>query len=291
MSPEESLVPDDPSQIGPLVTTEWLSRHLTDPSLRLADCRWYLGEPARGRQEYDRAHIPGAAYVSLNDDLSAPEGPGRHPLPDPESTAALLGNLGFGDDAKVVAYDDRGGAVASRLWWMLHSIGHPKVAVLDGGLTAWRAEGRALNTEPTTYAPQPLTVRRRPHVIHAERLADGLGAVTLIDARDADRYRGEHEPVDPVAGHIPTAINVPMAGNLGDDDRFLDPDRLRDRFAISVQPGHDTVVYCGSGVTACHDILAMEIAGLPPATLYPGSWSDWSATGRPIAIGDDPGTR
>jgi thiosulfate/3-mercaptopyruvate sulfurtransferase len=290
--PEEvSMIDDTAPPFGPLVSTEWLERHLADSSLRLADCRWYLGEPDHGRREYDRGHLPGAVYVSLDDDLSAPEGPGRHPLPDAESIAARLGDLGFGDDSVVVAYDDRGGAVASRMWWMLRSIGHRNVAVLDGGLTAWRTEGRPLRTDATTRAPQRLTVRRQPQVIDAARLADRLGTVTLIDARDGDRYRGEREPIDPVAGHIPTAINVPMSGNLGDDHRFLEPDVLRARFEASTAPDTEIVVYCGSGVTACHDILAMEIAGFPPATLYAGSWSDWSSSDRPVRTGDEPGTR
>jgi thiosulfate/3-mercaptopyruvate sulfurtransferase len=199
--------------------------------------------------------------------------------------------MGFGDHSIIVAYDDRGGAVASRLWWMLRSIGHDAVAVLDGGLPAWRSTGGPLSTAPTSRSPARLTVRRQPRTIDATSLQANLGSVTLIDARDGDRYRGEREPVDPVAGHIPTAINLPMTGNLAENDRFLAPGTLRARFETEVDPHRDTVVYCGSGVTACHDILAMEIAGLPAAMLYPGSWSDWCAIERPIATGEDPGTR
>ncbi|MDJ0961734.1 MAG: sulfurtransferase [Acidimicrobiia bacterium] len=276
---------------GPLVTTTWLAAHLDDPQMRLADCRWYLGEPDRGSAEYRRGHIPGAVYVSLDDDLSAPTGPGRHPLPQPEDYAARLGSMGFGDDAVIVAYDDRGGAIASRLWWMLRSIGHRAVAVLDGGLTAWLAEGRPTSTLAGTHAAEPLTVRARPRTIDAATLEENLGSMLLIDARDADRYRGEHEPVDPVAGHIPSAINVPMTGNLRDDARFLDAGALHARYADAGVTGRESVVYCGSGVTACHDILAMEIAGLPTATLYPGSWSDWSSSGRRVMTGEAPGTR
>ncbi len=276
---------------GPLVTSRWLGEHLYDGTLRLADCRWYLGEPARGPNEYRRGHIPGAVYVSLDDDLSAPTGAGRHPLPEPEDYAAHLSSMGFGDDVIVVAYDDRGGAVASRLWWMLRSIGHPAVAVLDGGLTHWVAEGRQVSTRPGEYPAALLTVRDRPRTVDAEDLESRLGTVALIDARDGDRYRGEREPVDPIAGHIPTAVSVPMAGNLGDDERFLQPAELRARYEAAGAGGTETIVYCGSGVTACHDILAMEVAGLTPAALYPGSWSDWGSSGLPIATGDDPGTR
>ena len=279
------------TEFGPLVSTAWLHEHLTDASLRLADCRWYLDEPARGRREFDREHIPGAVYVSLDDDLSAPEGPGRHPLPDAASIAARFGALGFGDDARIVAYDDRGGAIAARMWWMLRAIGHTQVAVLDGGLTAWRAEGRPLTADTRMHAPQSLTVRSQPRTIDADRLADRLGTIVLIDARDGERYRGEREPIDPVAGHIPTAVNVPMTGNLGDDDRFLEPAALRERFEAAITGDAEPVVYCGSGVTACHDIRAMEIGGLPETTLYPGSWSDWCTTGRAIATGENPRTR
>jgi thiosulfate/3-mercaptopyruvate sulfurtransferase len=277
---------------GPLATTTWLDDHLGDVGLRVADCRWYLGEPARGVAEYHAGHIPGAVYVSLDDDLSAPEGAGRHPLPRPADYARRLGELGFGDDHTIVAYDDRGGAVAARMWWMLRAIGHPRVAVLDGGLTAWLAEERATTTMAGSYEAARLSVHGSGVTIDGDALERRLGAVTLVDARDADRYRGEREPVDPVAGHIPTAISLPLGGNLRADLRFADPGVLRKRFlAAGVTPDRETVVYCGSGVTACHDILAMELAGLPAATLYPGSWSDWSTTRRAVATGSDPGTR
>ena len=264
---------EDRRAVGPLVSAQWLAEQLESPGLRLADCRWYLHEPDRGRRE----------------DLSAPQGPGRHPLPAPETWAAHLDSMGFGDDHTVVVYDDRGGAVASRMWWMLWSIGHRSVAVLDGGLTAWRAgRGREATVSHAAPAAQ-LTVRSRPITVDAATLQERLGSVVLIDARDADRYRGEHEPIDPIAGHIPTALSLPLSGNLRADETFEDPSTLRRRYAGSgVGESGETVVYCGSGVTACHDILAMEIAGMPTAALYPGSWSDWSASNRPVAVGENP---
>ncbi len=276
----------------PLVTASWLRDHLDDPALRLADCRWYLGEPERGMAAYNAGHIPGAAYVSLEADLSASLGPGRHPLPQPETYAAHLGALGYGDGHLIVAHDDRGGAVASRMWWMLRSIGHHAVAVLDGGLDAWRQVGGPIVTETTRHPAADLSVRATPVTVDADALEKRLGTVTLIDARDGDRYRGEHEPVDPVAGHIPTAVSLPLSGNLRDDATFADPEALRARYeAAGVEPDREVVVYCGSGVTACHDILAMELAGLPRATLYPGSWSDWGSSGRTVSTGPEPGTR
>ena len=275
--------------IEPIVSARWLTDNLGSPDLRLADCRWYLDEPNRGREEYDRGHIPGARYVSLDVDLSAPHGPGRHPLGSPETWAPHLGALGFGDDHVVVIYDDRSGAVAARMWWMLRSIGHRSVAVLDGGLAAWQAAGGSLSSEPGRYPASPLTIRATPEVIDADTLQARLGSVLLIDARDADRYRGEREPIDPIAGHIPTAVNLPMTGNLATDGTFADAATLRSRYRAAGADGTtEAVVYCGSGVTACHDILAMEIAGYPPATLYPGSWSDWSTAGRDVAVGDSP---
>ena len=282
----------DPTLPGPLVPTSWLDDHLGDPDLRVADCRWYLGEPARGIAEYHAGHIPGAVFVSLDDDLTAPRGAGRHPLPRPSDYARRLGELGFGNDHTIVAYDDRGGAVAARMWWMLRAIGHPRVAVLDGGLTAWLGEGRSMTTMAGSYEAAQLSVHGEGVTIDGEALESRLGAITLIDARDGDRYRGEREPVDPIAGHIPTAISLPLGGNLRPDLRFADAGMLRKRYlAAGVAPDRQTVVYCGSGVTACHDILAMELAGLPPATLYPGSWSDWSTAGRAVATGSEPGTR
>lgn len=274
---------------GPLVSVEWLQRHLAHDVLRLADVRWYLGEPGRGAAAFAAGHLPGAFYVDLESDLSAAEGPGRHPLPDWDVFARRMEQLGIGDDSVVVAYDDRGGAVAARLWWMLRAIGHHRSFVLDGGITAWEAAGRPLTTDEVDHPPGALTVRlTEGATIDREDLRGRLGSVLMIDARAAERYRGEQEPIDPVAGHIPGAVNAPYEANLDSDGRFLDPDRLAARYRELGAGGEaDTVVYCGSGVTACHNLLAMEHAGLGSAILYPGSWSDWSTAGLEVATGQD----
>ncbi len=277
---------------SPLVTTDWLAEHLDHSILRLADTRSYLGEPERGRRAYLEGHIPGAIYVDLESDLSADTGPGRHPLPDWEIFAARMSELGIGDRNRVVAYDDRGGAIAARLWWMLRAIGHEHVYVLDGGLTAWTADGHATSDRISTYLPAELSVNPQPGLtIHRDELRERLGFVLTLDARSGSRYRGEEEPIDPVAGHIPTAVNADYEGNLGEDQRFLPVDELIARYrALGVDGSRQVVTYCGSGVTACHDVLAMEHAGLDRSLLYPGSWSDWSTSDYPVATGAEPGT-
>lgn len=278
---------------GPLTGAGWLAAHLDDDRLRIVDCRWYLGEPDRGPAAYRSSHIRGAVYMDLDHDLSSvhsgPAGPGRHPLPDPAAFMATLGRNGIEPDTFVVAYDDRGGAVAARLWWMLRDLGHKNVAVLDGGLTNWPLElmdSMPVEPAPTTYLATP---GHMPQIDRAE-LAATLGTVHLLDARAGERFRGEVEPIDPIAGHIPTAHSAPLTDNLDVDERFKSPDALAARFAGLGIAGDDVVVsYCGSGVTACHNILAMEIAGIATSTLYPGSWSDWSTAGGPVAVGPDPG--
>ena len=274
---------------GPLVSVEWLQRHLAHDVLRLADVRWYLGDPDRGAAAYAVGHLPGAVYVDLDADLSAAGGPGRHPLPQWDAFARRMEQLGIGDDSVVVAYDDRGGAIAARLWWMLRTIGHRRTYVLDGGITAWEAAGHPLTTAVVDHPPGSLTVRRpEGATIDREELQLRLGSVLVLDARAAERYRGEHEPIDPVAGHIPGAVNAPYEGNLDSDGRFLDAERLAARYReLGVDGEADTVMYCGSGVTACHNLLAMEHAGLGSAVLYPGSWSDWSSAGLETATGSD----
>ncbi len=277
---------------SPLVGVAELAGRLGDPSLRIADCRWYLGEPEGGRAAYGEGHIPGAVYVDLERDLSASEGPGRHPLPAPHAFATAMGRLGIGDGRQVVAYDDRGGAVAARLWWLLRHVGHEAVQVLDGGLTAWQAAGHPVTAAIPEMTSATLSVRPRPgEIIGRAELRVALGDVVLVDARSSERYRGETEPVDPVAGHIPTAISAPYEDNLGPDGRFLSPADLRARYAArGVGDGREVVAYCGSGVTACHDVLAMTVAGFRGVRLYPGSWSDWSTAGFPAATGAKPGT-
>jgi thiosulfate/3-mercaptopyruvate sulfurtransferase len=278
---------------SPLVAAEELASRLGDPNLRVADVRWYLGQPGEGRRRYESAHIPGAVFVDLDTDLAAPSGAGRHPLPDPRSFASRIGALGIGDEHDVVVYDDAGGTIAARLWWMLDVLGHPSVALLDGGLPAWEAAGLPRTAEVPSYAPARLTAPgvAWPRTIDREALKERLGSVVLLDARAGPRYRGEVEPVDRVPGHIPSAVSAPTDGNLAGGARFLPAATLRQRFealAASSASG-DVVTSCGSGITACHNALAMRVAGLPDPILYPGSYSDWSASGERVAVGPEPG--
>lgn len=274
---------------SPLVTVDELSGRLDDPTLRIVDCRFRLDDPADGRRLYEVGHIPGAVYVSLDDDLSGPSGPGRHPLPEPNVFAGRLATLGVGDEHEVVAYDDAGGAYAARLWWMRRATGHSRVAVLDGGYQAWLASGLHVSTETPSYpAAAWSAVFEWPGVVDRAGVAEISSHATMVDARAAERYQGEVEPWDPVAGHIPGAVNLPYADNLGADGTFLSVDALRDRYSV-IPPDRPVVVYCGSGVTACHDLLAMELAGIEGVALYPGSWSDWSTSGGPVATGPEPG--
>ena len=278
--------------VQPLVSTSWLSERLADPALRVIDVRWYLADHAQGHREYLNAHVPGAQYLDVETDLSATTGRGRHPLPSPEVFAATLARRGIGNHHTVVAYDSAGGAVAARLWWRLRHLGHDDVAVLDGGWQAWTEEGLETTSEVSPLPPEEFVARVRPGgVIEREELLDRMGEWRLIDARALERYEGIFEPVDPAAGHIPSAINMDFAGNLGADGRFLDPETLRRRYAVEGKTSAgDTVVYCGSGVTACHTLLAHVVAGLPEPKLYAGSWSDWAGAGLPVAVGAEPGT-
>ena len=247
----------------------------------IVDCRFDLMNPAAGRKAWEQGHIPGAWYADLDLDLASPRGPdtGRHPLPDPDAFARLLGSWGLQPGQLLVAYDDVGGAIAARLWWLLKQGGHHPVALLDGGLAAWEAEGLALDTDRPEPADKhyPLAADGRATITVAE-LQDGLAAdsLTLIDARDPVRFAGGTEPIDPVAGHVPGALNRPFNLNLDAGRRFLDRHTLREQFEALLDGGPGQVVsMCGSGVTACHNLFAMELAGLPPATLYVDSWSGW----------------
>ncbi len=273
-----------------LIAVDALADAIGDPLLRVVDCRWYLGRPGDGRRAYDAGHLPGAIHLDIDSDLTGRTGPGRHPLPDPSTFIARLEEVGIGDEHHVVAYDDLGGWVASRLWWMLDDLGHRSVDVLDGGFQAWVAAGGAVTTEVPVYPPASLSLAPRwSRVIDRDGLRSRLGSVIVLDARAGPRYRGEVEPIDPVAGHIPTARNAPIDGNLGPDGRFLSASALADRFGELGAEVGSTVTSCGSGVSATHNALAMRIAGLPDPLLYPGSWSDWSTAGYPVATGSDPG--
>lgn len=278
---------------SPLLSPEALAERLADPQLRIVDVRWYLGRPGDGRAAYDAGHIPGAIFLDIDGDLAlapAPGLPGRHPLPEPAAFARRLASAGIGDENLVVVYDDVGGWVAARLWWMLDALGHRDVVVLDGGIVAWRAAGFPLTSDVPAFPPGRLALASHwDRTIDRDTLRGRLGSVTLIDARGAPRYRGETEPIDPVAGHIPTAFSAPSDGNLGPDGRFKPAAALRERFESFGEPGRPVVSYCGSGVAACATALAMRVAGLPDPILYPGSWSDWSTAGFPAAVGPEPG--
>lgn len=265
---------------GPLVTAAWLRERLGDPGVRVVDCRYRLGEPGAGEVLWREGHIPGAAFMDLDRDLAAPPGErGRHPLPEPEDFEASARRAGIGPDTLVIAYDEAAEGGAARLWWLLRHFGHDRVAVLDGGLRGWRAEGGPLEGAPEEPAPGTFaSVPQSGDIAGAEAL-DGI---LLLDARAAERYRGEVEPIDPVAGHIPGAANLPFA-EIAPGGRFLPPDELRARFeAAGVAPGRELIAYCGSGVSACVLLLAAEVAGLGPGRLYPGSWSEWSGRGLPV---------
>ena len=265
-----------------LVSADTLAAHLDDPHWLIVDCRFDLAKTAAGEAAYHAGHIPGAIYAHLDRDLSSPITPssGRHPLPDAERLAATLSAWGISAQTQVVAYDADNGMYASRLWWLLRWVGHRAVAVLDGGLKAWSAAGLPLDTaiparSPTRFAARP----NRDMWLDAQQVKERLQQTgwRLLDVRAPERYAGKVEPLDTVAGHVPGARNHPFATNLTSDARFGAPEELRSRYEQSqagVADDH-TMVMCGSGVTACHALLALEVAGKPGARLYAGSWSEW----------------
>ncbi|MDQ6620455.1 MAG: sulfurtransferase [Pseudomonadota bacterium] len=275
-----------------IVTTAELAAH---PEWRVFDCRNDLGHPERGPELYGQGHIPGAVHAHLEHHLSgAKTGTnGRHPLPDPRHFAAWLGAQGLKADDQVVAYDSAGTSYAARLWWLLGWIGHPAVAVLDGGWDKWLRDGRPVTTQVPAFEPAVFDTRPDDSLwVDSTFVAKALGAgrSVVIDARAEARYSGDEEPLDPVAGHIPGARNRPYTANLDSQGLFKSPELLRGELLAMLEPASSTVVsQCGSGVTACHNILAMRIAGLEPAKLYPGSWSEWcSDPARPITKGTAP---
>ena len=275
-----------------LIDVNTLHAHLNDPHWVVVDCRFNLMDAEAGRRAYRESHLPGARYAHLDEDLSSPITPttGRHPLPDPGQLARKLGEWGIGPETQVVAYDDMGGMLAAaRLWWLVRWLGHERVAVLDGGFPAWQRAGLPLTAELPTAQPATFTAQPndRLWLTTAQVLALSPENVVL-DARGAARFRGEMEPIDPVAGHIPGAVNLPTENNLTADGRFLPQAELRARFAAALgeRPPTAVVHSCGSGVTACHNLLAMEAAGLRGSRLYAGSWSEWIRDpGRPVATG------
>ncbi|CDH46037.1 sulfurtransferase [Candidatus Contendibacter odensensis] len=277
-----------------LIDATTLNAHCCDPDWVVVDCRFTMADIEAGERAYRESHIPGARYAHLDADLSSPITPvtGRHPLPDPTRLAHTLGKWGIGPDTQVVAYDDMGGMLAAaRLWWLLRWVRHRAGAVLDGGFPAWQRACLPLTAELPIV--RPVIFDAKPDHQHWLTTAQVLALPAdevLLDARGAARYQGEMEPIDPVAGHIPGAINLPTDGNLTPDGHFLPPVELRARFATALgRRLPDAVVHsCGSGVSACHNLLAMETAGLNGSRLYAGSWSEWIRDpARPVATGAD----
>jgi thiosulfate/3-mercaptopyruvate sulfurtransferase len=281
-----------------LIAPADLRANLDDPAWVIVDCRYDLNDIGAGRRAYQQAHIPGALYAHVDDDLSGAVVPGytgRHPLPSIEACVRTFSALGIGSGTQVVAYDDRGGALgAARLWWMLRWLGHDTAAVLDGGWQAWQQAGYPVRGGHESHAPHAFTPRMRPHLLvgtHDVEAQHADPAYRLLDVRKAPRYRGEMEPIDPVAGHIPGAISAPFEENLDDSGHFLPPAALRARYEalLAGVPASNTTFYCGSGVSAAHGVLALAHAGLGDARLYEGSWSEWIANSRrPVARGEEP---
>ncbi len=279
-----------------LVDTAWLAGRLSAPGLRLVDVRWYLDPAREGHEAYRAGHLPGAVFLDMERDLSAPGGGrgltvGRHPWPSEAQVGRVMGAAGIGPGIEVVAYDDQSGAVAARLWYLLRAHGHDQVAVLDGGIAKWQAEGRALETAEHDVEARVFTPRLRPgYVLSQDEMVGSYQGGLVLDARAAERYRGEVEPIDPRPGHVPGAKSAPFTGNLTKDriPVFLRREALRARYAGLGAERQEPIVYCGSGVTACHDLLALHLAGLR-GRLYAGSWSAWSSDpSLPVETGGPP---
>ncbi len=279
-----------------VISTAEVADHLDDPNWVVVDCRFALTDPSVGPAKYRAGHIPGAVYANLDLELASPHIPGktgRHPLPPMAEVVATFSRWGIDDAVQVVAYDDQGSLFAGRLWWMLRQLGHPGVAVLDGDLRAWEHEGRPLTTEPGQRAPRVFVPRLRHELtVTADEVLAKIGdpTVAVLDARGRDRFRGENETIDPIAGHIPGAHPAPYTENLDSEGYWLSPEELAARFGALVgdRAAADVILYCGSGVSAAHNALAMMHAGLGTARLYVGSWSEWiTDPTRPIATGDE----
>jgi thiosulfate/3-mercaptopyruvate sulfurtransferase len=273
-----------------LVSVAELAAHLDDPSWVVVDCRHNLADADAGERAYREAHNAGARFLHMDRDLSgAKTGTnGRHPLPQVAGIVATLGRAGIDDSKQVVAYDQNNGMWASRLWWITQWLGHPAAAVLDGGLDRWIAEGHPVSVEAPRVQPATFIARQAMPTASANEIVSHLDdrALVVLDARAPERYRGDVEPIDPVAGHIPGAINRPFNANVDAQGIFKPARQLRAEFQTLLGDASPTAVVhqCGSGVTACHNVLAMSVAGLPGSRLYPGSWSEWIADpARPVA--------
>lgn len=282
-----------------LVSTEWLAQHLNDPNVRVVDTRWYLLQPSKGRIDYKNAHIPQAIYLSVDEHLAADPlhdaTTGRHPLPSADEFAADMADAGIGNDTHVVVYDDAGGANAARLWWLLRYFGHDAVSLLDGGLIQWIAEGRPLTSQVPTFPRAVFHAQANPNMVVTKEQMIALmndKRALILDARAPERYEGKTEPIDARAGHIPGAVNAPLAGNLqaSDDHRFRNASELQTRFdALGANGADEIVAYCGSGVNAAADIFALHLAGYDNTRLYAASFSEWSRDpALPIVTGADP---
>ena len=280
----------------PLIQAEELARRLGDPSVRVFDCRFDLARPDDGRRRYEDEHLPGATYADLNRHLSAPTTPtsGRHPLPSPADFESRLRAWGVNRDSLVIAYDDGNSMVAARFWWMTRWLGHAQVRVLDGGLRRWMQLGLPLDDSVPAHEPGNFVAHPRPVLtVDAAEVFEAVrdASFRVLDARAPERYRGDVEPIDAVAGHVPGARNHPFTLSLGADGRFLPATELRESFDARLEgvPAERAIAMCGSGVTACHVLLAMERAGLAGGRLYAGSWSEWSSDpSRPVARGEEP---
>ncbi len=279
---------------GPaIISADSLAARLGDTDLRVVDTRFSLADPEAGRRAYSVGHVPGAVYLHLDEDLSgaASPGTGRHPLPAPEAFASCLGRAGIGSRHRVVVYDDASGAIAARFWWMLRWLGHHEVAVLDGGYSAWQSGKRDVSTDAGSALPAEFAPVADPGLVVTSDQVQHLvsaGRMLLVDARERERFLGEAEPIDRVAGRIPGAVSFPFRDNLDESGRLLPAADLRRRWAplLAGWEPAEVACMCGSGVTACLDLLAMEVAGFGGATLYAGSWSEWiTDPGRPVAVG------
>jgi thiosulfate/3-mercaptopyruvate sulfurtransferase len=277
-----------------LVSAAQLAQHLDDPEWIIFDCRFTLSDPDSGHRAYQAAHIPGARYAHLNDDLSSEvtAASGRHPLPDPTLLARKLGQWGVDNSKQVVVYDDSFGSMASRMWWVLRWLGHESVALLDGGVQRWIRDGHPMTAKTPEITPAEFKAQPDSNMwVDANCIEEALlsDKCLLIDARSEERFSGEREMLDKVAGHIPGSVNYPFEDNLDMGGTYMSADELREAYLdllSGVEPQR-VVHLCGSGVTACHSVLAMEHAGLKGARLYPGSWSEWiTDPGRPVETGE-----
>lgn len=279
-----------------LVSKQWLLARMYEPDIVIVDCRFDLGRPEAGREDYASSHIPGAVFLDLNTDLSAPveSHGGRHPLPDPAVLAERLGRAGISNASRVIAYDDQGGMYASRLWWMLRWLGHDAVHVMEEGFTAWKDAGYPVTDAQQVVVPAAFVPEVRTEMLaRMEEVREKLGRpeVLLVDSRDAARYRGEIEPIDAKAGHIPGAIHQFWKDNVDEHGAWKLEAQRREQLASIVEAleaGREVIVYCGSGVSACPNVLALHELGYPQVRLYAGSWSDWTSyEDNPVATGEE----